>query len=109
MTRQALAQDRGLQAERTALAWNRTGLAIATSGVLVLLRNADTFNRGLDVPRVAIVIAVAALAAAVWGFGAHRRRQLAQGRYWSMHYLPVVGLAVVAEGVLILTYLMVIG
>ncbi|WP_418003020.1 DUF202 domain-containing protein [Mycobacterium sp. PDNC021] len=109
MTRQALAQDRGLQAERTALAWNRTGLAIAASGVLVLLRNADTFNVSHDVTRVAVVAAVAVLAAAVCGFGVHRRRQLARGDYFAMHYLPLVGLAVVAEGALILAYLMRIG
>ncbi len=104
-----LPQDRGLQAERTALAWNRTGLAIATSGVLVLLRNADTFNVRHDVPRIALVAAVAVLAVVVWGLGASRRRQLARGDYSGMRYLPVVGLAVIAEGALVLAYLMPLG
>ncbi|MDR3662218.1 MAG: DUF202 domain-containing protein [Mycobacterium sp.] len=106
MTRQALAQDRGLQTERTALAWNRTVLAIAASGVLVVLRNGDTFTSGHHTARMTVVAAVAALAAVVCGLGAHRRRQLAHGHYSAMHHLPAVGLAVVVEGALILMYLM---
>ncbi|WP_061007260.1 DUF202 domain-containing protein [Mycolicibacterium mucogenicum] len=100
-----VAQDRGLQAERTALAWNRTALAIATSGVLVLLRNVDTFRGGHNATRIALVAAVAVLAAVVCRIGASRRRQLAQGHYSGMRYLPAVGLAVIAEGVLVLMYL----
>lgn len=102
-------QDRGLQAERTALAWNRTGLAIATSGVLVLLRNVDTFHGGHGATHVVLVAAVAVLAAVVCGFGARRRRQLARGHYFAMRDLPAVGLAVIAEGVLVLLYLMPVG
>ena len=104
-----LTQDRGLQAERTALAWNRTGLAIATSGVLVLLRNVDTFHGGHGATRIILVAAVAVLAAVVCGLGASRRRQLARGHYFAMRYLPAVGLAVIAEGVLVLMYLMSLG
>ncbi len=100
-----VAQDRGLQAERTALAWNRTALAIATSGVLVLLRNVDTFRGGHNATRIALVAAVAVLAAVVCRIGVSRRRQLAQGHYSGMRYLPAVGLAVIAEGVLVLMYL----
>lgn len=104
-----VAQDRGLQAERTALAWNRTALAIATSGVLVLLRNVDTFRGGHNATRIVLVAAVAVLAAVVCRVGASRRRQLAQGHYSGMRYLPAVGLAVIAEGVLVLMYLMPLG
>lgn len=104
-----LTQDRGLQAERTALAWSRTGLAIATSGVLVLLRNVDTFNGGHNATRIILVAAVAVLAAVVCGFGVSRRRQLARGHYFAMRCLPAVGLAVIAEGVLVLMYLMPLG
>lgn len=104
-----LSQDRGLQAERTALAWNRTGLAIATSGVLVLLRNVDTFHGGHGATRIALVVAVAVLAAVVCGLGASRRRQLARGHYLVMRDLPVVGLAVIAEGLLVLLYLVPLG
>ncbi|MGB8405273.1 MAG: DUF202 domain-containing protein [Mycobacterium sp.] len=105
MTRPAPARDRGLQAERTALAWNRTVLAIAGSGALVVLHNGDTFTSGHP-GHITIVFAVAALAAGVCCVGARRRRQLAHGHYSAMHHLPAVGLAVVAEGALTLAYLL---
>jgi uncharacterized membrane protein YidH (DUF202 family) len=106
MTRQALAQDRGLQAERTALAWTRTALAIAASGVLVLLRDGHFIGSPV---RIAVVAAAAVLAAGVYTVGVRRRRQLlahprdcaATGR----RYLPAVGVAVIVEGTLVVTYL----
>ncbi|OLP01860.1 hypothetical protein BVU76_13015 [Mycolicibacterium porcinum] len=106
MTRQALAQDRGLQAERTALAWTRTALAIAASGVLVLVRDGHLLGSPV---RLAVVGAAAALAAAVYTLGAHRRRQLlAHPRHCAVagrRYVPVVGAAVIVEGGLVVTYL----
>ncbi|MGV9799244.1 DUF202 domain-containing protein [Mycobacterium sp. NPDC003449] len=105
MTREAIEQDRGLQAERTALAWTRTALAIAASGVLVLLRNGH-----FDAVRLSVVAAAAVLGVGVYAVGALRRRQLlAQPRYSAAagrRYLPAVGIAVIIEGGLVVTYLM---
>ena len=98
-----------MQAERTALAWTRTALAIAASGVLVLLRDGSV--AGLDRVRVSVVSTVIARAAVVYGLGALRRRQLlarpghsaAAGR----RYLPVVGVAVVMQAALVVGYVLV--
>jgi uncharacterized membrane protein YidH (DUF202 family) len=108
MTRDALAQDRGLQAERTALAWTRTALAIAASGVLVLLRD-GAVDLARDPTRLAVVAAVGALACGVFALGAHRRRQLVRRPRHSAaigrRYLPLVGMVIIAEGALVVTYL----
>lgn len=105
MTRAALEQDRGLQAERTALAWTRTALAIAASGVLVLLRD-GTVDIGHDPARVAVVAAAAVLAIGVFAFGTHRRRRLLRHpRGGAPRYLPGVGVAVIAQAALVLSYL----
>lgn len=106
MTRLALVQDRGLQAERTTLAWTRTALAVAVSGALLLVRDRHFCG---SPARIAVFVGTAALAAAVYAVGVHRRRQLradprpctATGR----RCVPAIGTAVIMEGALVLAYL----
>jgi uncharacterized membrane protein YidH (DUF202 family) len=65
-------RDPGLQAERTALAWNRTGLSVFINAVLALRTgwSADA------VPLSALAIALLAASGAAIGYGAWRRRHL---------------------------------
>jgi uncharacterized membrane protein YidH (DUF202 family) len=64
--------DRGAQAERTGMAWQRTALAAAACALL-LLHSASTRNWGLStVPPIMAGCTAVALAVA----GSHRGRQL---------------------------------
>lgn len=62
-------RDAGLQAERTALAWNRTALAILVNA-LIALRTAWA-NGGTLMPMLAVALLLCAVAAA--GCGLWRR------------------------------------
>ncbi|GAA1503473.1 uncharacterized membrane protein YidH (DUF202 family) [Agromyces terreus] len=68
----ALSRDPGMQPERTALAWSRTGLAIAVNAVLVLRDGLSSSQPALSTAGVALFV----LAAVAVAHGAVRRRQL---------------------------------
>jgi uncharacterized membrane protein YidH (DUF202 family) len=65
-------RDPGLQAERTALAWSRTALAIAVNAVLVLRSGLVAGQPALAAAGV-VLFAISAAAAA---YGVIRRREL---------------------------------
>lgn len=69
------ARDAGLQPERTALAWNRTGLAVVVNALLAL-------RAGWTSGRLALVVVAFALLVAAAGaifYGAWRQRHLSSG------------------------------
>ncbi len=68
-------RDAGLQAERTALAWSRTGLAVVANGLLVLRSGWTSGEASLTF--VAFALLVAAGAAIL--YGGWRRRHLLNG------------------------------
>jgi uncharacterized membrane protein YidH (DUF202 family) len=65
--------DRGLQAERTALAWTRTSLAILANGVLLLVKG---FPMSYGPVRLVLAGLAAAIALSAYLIGVRRQRVL---------------------------------
>ena len=70
-----LPRDTGLQAERTALSWSRTGLSVLANALLAL-RSGWT-NQDVVITIFAFVLLIASGAAVL--YGAYRRRHLLSG------------------------------
>jgi uncharacterized membrane protein YidH (DUF202 family) len=66
--------DSGLQAERTALAWTRTSMAVLVNGALLMAKNFGTYE---PIRIVAIGLAVA-IALSAYLIGLRRQRRLAR-------------------------------
>ncbi|SFR73660.1 IPTL-CTERM protein sorting domain-containing protein [Agromyces sp. CF514] len=75
-THASLPRDPGLQPERTALAWSRTGLAIAVNAVLALRDGLSSNQPALSTAGVVLFV----LAAVAVAHGTVRRRQLGARR-----------------------------
>jgi uncharacterized membrane protein YidH (DUF202 family) len=67
--------ERGLQAERTALAWSRTSLAVLANGVLLILKHPGHNESPL---RIAAAILAGILTVGMYLVGRKRQRMLAR-------------------------------
>ncbi|VTU30496.1 DUF202 domain-containing protein [Variovorax sp. PBL-E5] len=70
------ARDAGLQAERTALSWNRTALSIFVNALLAL--RSGWVDRETPITALAFALLMASVAAML--YGVWRRRRLLDGR-----------------------------
>lgn len=82
-------RDQGLQAERTALSWSRTGWAILANALLAL--RSGWVNQAVAVTLLAF--ALLAASGAVMLYGGWRRRQLSSGHAFTAP--PAIALATV--------------
>jgi uncharacterized membrane protein YidH (DUF202 family) len=72
---QVVARDPGLQPERTALAWSRTGMAVLVNALLALRAGWSIQS----VPIIGLGVLLLASCAAAVAYGAVRRRRLSAG------------------------------
>ena len=92
------AADRGLQAQRTALAWTRTAFAVLGNGALLMVHYLAEGKGGFGLVAVS---AAAATAIVVFAIGVRRQKAL-RTTPLPRRIAPVVEAYVVTTGVLIL-------
>jgi|ERR1700744_619793 uncharacterized membrane protein YidH (DUF202 family) len=105
-----MTEDRGLQPERTSLAWTRTALAGSTSAVALLLRDRDVAELLHSPARLCVAGVAAVIASAAFGTGLWRRRELATtpppSAARARRHITSVGVSVVLLSVLVLILLL---
>jgi uncharacterized membrane protein YidH (DUF202 family) len=110
MTPAAPVPDRGLQPERTVLAWTRTALAVVASGVLILLKARGVADVREHPARLVIAGAAALVALAVYAVGMLRRRALAvrplPATADTRRAVLLAGVSILALALLVVAYLL---
>lgn len=88
--------DDGLQAERTALSWTRTSVAVLANGVLLMLKDLHSYSGSLRLVPVGLAVTVA-ISTHLIGMGRQRtlgRRPLPQ-RITPRREVNMVGISLV--------------